>query len=472
MTSTTWGVSELIATVNELLEGYFPDEVWVQGEIRNLNRSRAGHVYFDLVEPDGDNGRPAATIPVALFARDKFVVNAVLKKSGSMRMTDGIELRIRGRVRIWEGQGRFQLVMSMVDPTWTLGRLAEDREALLAALRADGLLDRNRTLTLPTVPLELAVVTSDGSAACADFLDELDRSGYGFRIVLVDTAVQGADAPPALARALLAAARRAPIVALVRGGGARTDLATFDNGLVARTIAGLDRPVITGIGHETDQSIADVVAHSAHKTPTACAAALVEAVAFWQASVEQAWYSVGQRAAATLTTAGHGIDRSAEHVRRNADRQIHHAEREIDRQAAGISRHATAVPARAEHALRRRAGAIERTSAAALAGAEHGLTATAESLTRRPARLLAQATRLIDTLDGRRRLLDPSWLMDRGWSIVTDTDGRLVRGPDDAAVATELAITGSGGSVRAVVIDDDTARKPEPNPEAENHGPQ
>ncbi|MCP4085800.1 MAG: exodeoxyribonuclease VII large subunit [Actinomycetia bacterium] len=448
MTSTTWGVGELIATVNELLEGYFPDEVWVQGEIRNLNRSRAGHVYFDLVDADDEDGRPRATLPVALFARDKFVVNAVLKESGSVRMTDGIELRIRGRVRIWDGQGRFQLVMSMVDPTWTLGRLAEDREALLTALGAEGLLGRNRALTLPSVPLELAVVTSDGSAASADFLDQLDQSGYGFRIILVDTAVQGVDAPAGLARALIAAARCAPVVALVRGGGARTDLAAFDDEQVVRTIAGLDRPVITGIGHETDQSIADVVAHTAHKTPTACAAALVDAVTQWRTAVEQTWHSVRIRADTTLTGAEHGVDRAGEHVRRNGDRQIHHADREVDRQAGAICRLATAVPDRAEHEL----------------------AATVDALSRRPGRLIDQATRLIETLESRRRLLDPSRLMERGWSIVTDANGSLVRGPADAALDTELTVTGSGGAVRAVVTE-----HPDPDPtdpETETHGRQ
>jgi exodeoxyribonuclease VII large subunit len=456
MTSTTWGVGELIVTVNDLLEGVFPDEVWVQGEIRNLNRSRAGHVYFDLVEPGADGARATAVLPVALFARDKFVVNAVLKKSGSIRMTDGVELRIRGRLRIWEGQGRFQLVMSMVDPTWTLGRLTQDRNALLDALRTEGLLDRNHTLQLPRVPLELAVVTSDGSAACADFLDELDRSGFGFRVLLIDTAVQGVDAPAGLARALLVAAARAPVVALVRGGGARTDLAAFDHELVARTIAGLDRPVITGIGHETDQSIADVVAHTAHKTPTACAAAIVGAVTEWRTSVEQAWHSIAARARFTISSAEHGIERGGEQVHRNADRQIHQAEREIDRRAAAIGRHALTAPVRATQGLRRRAAAIERRSASALAVAEHRLVTMTESLGRRPDRLITQANRLVDTLDDRRRLLDPSRLMDRGWSIVADPDGNLVRGPDDAPIDTELTVTGSGGTVRTRVTDHPT----------------
>src|SRR5690606_30731872 len=136
------------------------------------------------------------------------------------------------------------------------------RAELLARLRAEGLLDRQAALALPPVPLRVGLVTSRGSAAEADFLDELARSGFAFHVIAVDVRVQGTGAPRAIARGIASAAARAcDVLAVVRGGGARTDLAAFDQEVVARTIAACPTPVLTGVGHEIDRSVADEVAH-------------------------------------------------------------------------------------------------------------------------------------------------------------------------------------------------------------------
>ena len=276
----TWRVGELGAHLERLLAGAFPGDVWVEGQIRDLSRPASGHVFFQLAEPTPHGQPPTAAVPVVLRRPEKAFVNNLLKRSGgAVRMDDGIEVRIKARVRWYRPRGVLQLQMLSIDPAFTLGRLAADRERTLAALREDGLLDANGRRPFPAVPLRVGVVTSLGSAAHADFLAELRTSGLGFTVYEADARTQGVDCEPSVVAALAAVSRLdVDVVALVRGGGARTDLTGFDSSVIARAIAAMPVPVLTGIGHEIDRSIADEVAHTAFKTPTAVADHLIDRV--------------------------------------------------------------------------------------------------------------------------------------------------------------------------------------------------
>ena len=175
------------------LQRAFPDEVWVSGEIRNLNRPASGHVYFTLV--DADAGEPVPQLPVVLFAGDKEAVNRALVRVSAGRMVDGMQVRIRGTVGHQPGRGVVQLRMRWIDTEYTLGRLAAERRQVLERLAAAGLLDRQVSLPLPVAPRRIGLVTSVGSAAHADFLDELRHSGFGFVVMESHATVQGW-APP------------------------------------------------------------------------------------------------------------------------------------------------------------------------------------------------------------------------------------------------------------------------------------
>src|SRR4051794_10846940 len=238
----TYSVAELSAGIGAALSRAFPDEVWVQGEIANLQRPASGHVYFDLV---GDGCR----LRVTLWESDKRVVNAVLRRAGgTVRMSDGTEVRIRARVQWWPEGGTASLRMLSIDTAYTLGRLAEARELLLQRLGAAGLLTRQRALTIPPVPLRVGLITSAGSAAAVDFLHTLEASGHAWDVTLADARVQGVEAEPSLVAALLALSRLEPaldVICVVRGGGARTDLAAFDSEAVAVAIAECPIAVLT-----------------------------------------------------------------------------------------------------------------------------------------------------------------------------------------------------------------------------------
>ena len=265
----TFTVGELTTVVAEALRRAFPDQLWVRGEVQNLKRYPSGHTYFSLVEKGtGTGDKVRARLDCVLFRDDRPAVNRALKEVPGAELGNDVEVRIRGRVSVY--QGKLQLVMSAIDPVFTVGGIAANRERVLQALALDGLLDANRRVPLPLVPLRVGLVTSRGSAAFHDFVHELEASRFAFQVAVVDVRVQGAAASRRIVWALRElAARRVDVVVLARGGGSRSDLAPFDTELVARAIAAMPVPVLTGVGHEVDRSVADEVAHTACKTPTA-----------------------------------------------------------------------------------------------------------------------------------------------------------------------------------------------------------
>jgi exodeoxyribonuclease VII large subunit len=319
----TFTVAELNADIGAVLGRAFPDEVWVRGEIANISRPPSGHVYFDLV--DGD-----CALAVTLWASDRQVVNAVLKRSGgAVRMTDGTEVRIRVRVSWFARRGQVSLRMLSIDTAYTLGRLAEARELLLMKLKGEGLLARQPALTLAAVPLRVGLVTSDNSAAAHDFLRTLETSVYAWSVVLADARVQGLDAEASVIAALeRLRTSNVDVVCVVRGGGARTDLAVFDSEAIARAIAAYPIPVLTGIGHEVDTTVADLVAHRRCLTPTACAGALVDRVADWCARLHDRRRAIARAARRAVDPAT--IDRLAVQLARVAPRTVDHAARRLD----------------------------------------------------------------------------------------------------------------------------------------------
>ena len=410
---TTWTVAELSAHLSRLLAAAFPGDLWVQGQMRNLTRPESGHVYFDLVEPAAAGDALASVVSVVLLAPEKRMVNEVLRRTGgAVRMVDGIEVRIQGRLRWWAPRGQVQLRMTSIDPAWTLGRLAADRERVLAALATEGLLERNRRQAMPLVPLRIGLVTSVGSAAHADFLAELKTSSYGFEVVVADARTQGLDCERSVVSALRvlgSAAKTVDVIALVRGGGARTDLAAFDRAGIARAIAAMDVPVLTGIGHEIDLSIADLVAHRSFKTPTAVAAHVVEQVGRFLVRADEL----------CSATAGHALrslDQADDHVRRKGRR-------------------------------------IARATRSALTDQERTCTEAGRRLRRDPSRLLDRAEQTLAGADARVQAHDPVRVLARGWSITRDADGHLVRHASEVEPGTALSTTLADGTIGSRVTE-------------------
>lgn len=438
----TLTVGELAQRIARLTASAFPGDLWVEGQIRNLSRSANGHAYFDLAEPTPAGEVPRAQVAVTLLAPERKHVNDQIRRAGgSVRMEDGIEVRIQGRLRWYAPRGTLQLRMHGIDPAFTLGRLQADRERTLAGLAADGLLDANRRHPLPLVPLRVGLLTSVGSAAHADVLATLDGSGMAFTVRQIDARTQGADCGTSVVRGLRRlAADAVDLVLVVRGGGARTDLAGFDTDLIARAIAAMPVPVLTGIGHEVDRSIADEVAHSAHKTPTAAAAAVVERVASFLDRVDERWATARRAALASASVADARLDRRAERVGRAAARTLTRHRAGLDLAAGRVIRGAGRSVERADEAL---------------------ATAQADSV-RRATRALALADRGIDGIEARLRAHDPQHALARGWTITTTAQGAPIRSVADLAPGTELHTRFADGTARSEVTRTDPAPATDP----------
>jgi exodeoxyribonuclease VII large subunit len=426
----TFTVRQLADAINHQLRRGFGDGVWVRGEVTGLRRTAKGHLYFSLRDR-GDDGD--ATLDVSLFAGVAGRLAPLLRRH-RLTFEDGMSVRVFGTLDFFAGTGRLSLRMAGIDATFTLGRLAAERDLLLRRLESQGLLGRNARRALPAVPLRLGVVASRGSAAWHDVIHELRGSGLAFRLVVADTRVQGERAAASVANAVRALSERAgdlDALLLVRGGGSRTDLATFDTEVVAHAIASCRLPVLTGLGHEVDRSVADACAHTAFKTPTACAAFLVERVRAYLDASEAAWTAVRRRAGVIVAKADAlqpALDRRlALAVRTGVTGQTHRLQVDVERLR------------RAPVAALRRAG--ER--------ADRGATALGRAAPRR----IAVDEQRVAAIAGRVDALDPARALRRGWSITRTADGRLVRAVSDAPPGTRLVTTVGDGTVHSTVED-------------------
>lgn len=401
----SYGVAEFNALLSQAVDELFPNDIWVEGEISNLNRSRAGHVYFDLVEPSQPGVPSAAKISVVLFNQTKQIVNNQLKRHNVGRLLDGMAVRVRAAVDFYEQRGSLQLRMTGIDPRYILAAMAAEREALLQRLHHEGITALNKAQPVPVVPLRIGLVTSTGSAASEDFLTELRQSGLGFQITACDSRVQGDLAAPELVAGLRTLYRHdLDVIVVIRGGGSRGDLAVFDNEALARCIAEAPTPVFTGIGHEIDSSVADAVAHTALKTPTAVATELVGLVGTFADEAEQRW----------------------ETVRALSLRFGSRAEGALADRAARVARAGRSGSTQALAALEARGRRVSHAAIASLRAAEVQLDSYSEALPRRAERIVRASTTNLDHLDARVRALDPAVLLRRGWSITRSTDGSVI----------------------------------------------
>lgn len=416
-TNPTYSVAELAAAINEQLRRGFSDGVWVRGEIDGLRHS-GPHTYFSLVE-HGDDGR--AVLNVSLFAPMKRNLTPLLKKN-RLELGNGMKVRIFGHLDYYAPNGRLGLKMAGIDPRFTLGELSQARDQVVRRLVASGLFDANRRAVLSAVPIRVGVVTSVGTAAWHDFHDECERSGLGFELRVCDTRVQGDGAEYSVAAAVRTLARRDDIdcVVVIRGGGARNELATFDAEPIALAIATSPLPILTGLGHEIDRSVADEVAHTSHKTPTACARALIDTVREYRDDAEQAWAAITALSANRLRGASTALADRAHRVARRTHAAVERADERLATRAERLG----SGPGRALDANRRRLDEMTR------------------RLRLRAPQVLDGQARDLDALTARLALLDPVNLLRRGWSISRDAEGNVIRRVADvtpgAIISTEL----------------------------------
>ncbi len=446
----TYTVGELAEAINDRLRGGFGDGVWVRGEIDGLS-NRGPHTYFSLVE-DGEQGR--AVIQVQLFAPSKKRLTPLLKKH-RLDLRNGMKVRIRGHLDFWAQGGRLGLKMFDLDPRYTLGELAQSRDQVLRRLVASGLIDRNKRTTLSPIPLRIGVATSVDSAAWADFTGELTSSGHAFQLTVADTRVQGDGADRMVAGAIgtLARGARAGLldaIVVIRGGGARNELAVFDSEIIATTIAMVPIPVLTGLGHEIDRSIADECAHTALKTPTAVAGALIDRVTDYLGNAEMAWQAIERHAQLRLDRAGQRLSEVGHRIAARTDAAVERAAERLTMRQTVL---ASLVPA----AIERESDWLDRAS---LLLVERATTAANRAGDR------------LDVLAARVGAVDPAVQLARGWSITRGADGSVIRSVTSLTPGSTITTRFSDGTVASTVdaVDrDDAPPSPPDSPDPADH---
>ncbi|MEZ4987039.1 MAG: exodeoxyribonuclease VII large subunit [Saprospiraceae bacterium] len=259
-----------------------PDAVWIQAELVEAD-IRRGHAYLQLIEKGENTDEVIATGQAVFWQQQSLMWQRTHKCLLADFLQPGRMLKLLVKTEYHERYG-LKFIIQDIDPAFTLGQLALQRQRTLAALQDNGFINKNNQIPLPFVVQRLAIISSPVAAGLQDFLSYLQENalGYTFRTDIFQAAMQGAQASPEIRRQLRTIERRQSdydAVIIIRGGGAKTDLSDFDDFSLCEAVAQCSLPVFTGIGHETDRSLIDMVSHTSFKTPTAVAAYLVDRMA-------------------------------------------------------------------------------------------------------------------------------------------------------------------------------------------------
>jgi exodeoxyribonuclease VII large subunit len=273
---------ELNGRVRSTLQFEMPDAYWVQAEISSISPSGQGHCYLELVQKDATGRNFLAKAKANIWRGTWLKLKPYFEAQTGETLKVGMKVLLQVTVTFHEVYG-YSLVVQDIDPTYTMGDMARRRKEILEQLEKDGVIGLNRELEIPALPQRIAVISSATAAGWGDFRNQLDGNIYGFRfyVKLFPAAMQGDDVERSVISALNAVAMRRDdfdVVIIIRGGGAVSELSCFDSYNLAFNIANFPLPVITGIGHERDDTVADVVAHTKVKTPTAAAEFIINKV--------------------------------------------------------------------------------------------------------------------------------------------------------------------------------------------------
>ena len=278
-------LSELQRHIKQALEGALPLPVWVVAEVSELKVNYSGHCYLELVEKSeparGGTPIPRAQARAVIWRQQYAMLSAYFEAETGSRLAAGMKILAKVLVSYHELYG-LSLQITDLDASYTLGEVERQKQMTIAQLRADGVWDMNREQELPLLTQRVAIVSSVAAAGYRDFCNELQQGGYVFRTTLFDAVVQGQAAEESICAALAAVAERQEefdVVVIIRGGGSASDLSCFNSYRLCSYVAQFPLPVVTGIGHDKDTSVADMVAHTPLKTPTAVAAWLTERMA-------------------------------------------------------------------------------------------------------------------------------------------------------------------------------------------------
>jgi len=270
---------QLNMMVRDAIDMQLPDEYWVEAEISEC-REHSGHCYMELIEKDKTTNTPVARASAKCWRQTWQMLYPYFERTTGQSLRAGIKVLLKVYAQFHEAYG-FSWIVSDIDPTYTLGDMARKRQEIIRQLKEEGVFDLQRELTIPTFAQRIAVISAENAAGYGDFCRQLEDNDYGlhFSIRLFPAIMQGEQVEASVINALNQIYEHISdydVVCILRGGGATADLSGFDTLALAENVAQFPLPVITGIGHERDESILDMISNTRVKTPTAAAAMLVD----------------------------------------------------------------------------------------------------------------------------------------------------------------------------------------------------
>lgn len=425
-------VRELNFAAKQLLENGLP-LLWVRGEISNFVRAASGHWYFSLKDEQ-------AQVRCVMFRHKSQYLD--------WQPNNGMQVEVLALATLYEPRGDFQLTLEQMRPAG-LGVLYEAFERLKGKLESEGLFDAARKRTLPLFPKQIGIVTSPQAAALRDVLTTLNRRMPGIPVVLYPVPVQGEGAAQKIAQAIRTANERTEcdVLLVCRGGGSLEDLWAFNEEVVARAIAASAIPVVSGVGHETDSTIADFVADQRAATPTAAA----------QLAVPDR-QDLGQQLLRLAQRLQHGGQRRFERAMQQLDflqRRLVHPAQRAEQQEGHLAHLQQRMQGALTHAMQQRQWRMQalqqRLHAATpeLTRHESRQTELAQRLTTAMQRNLQRFDQRLQELHQHLQHLSPQQVMARGYSMVRDKHGNIVSDSERLAVGDRLDITFAHGWARA-----------------------
>ena len=424
---------ELNRLVREVIECEMPGEYWVEAELSECRESR-GHCYMELIEKDARTATPVAKASAKCWASKWMIVRPYFERTTGQRLSAGMKVLLKVYPQFHEAYG-FSWIVTDIDPTYTLGDMARKRQEIIRQLKQEGVFDLQRELQLPLFCQRIAVISSQTAAGYGDFCNQLADNPYGlqFQTQLFPATMQGEGTSESIIGALERIySLNSPFdcVVIIRGGGATSDMSGFDTLELAENVANFPIPVITGIGHERDESILDMVSHTKVKTPTAAAAFLISHLKEVLDALDDAQNRIARYAQQKLSTLNYQLSTISEAIPRLFSIVRTRQEARIDslfnRLLANIQQKIIGQQARIETCEQRIPMLLER-------------------------RITAEHHRL-QLIEEKAKSLDPTLLLKRGYSI-TLHQGKAVRDPKTLKAGDEIVTRLERGSIKSRIED-------------------
>ena len=427
---------ELNRLVRELIELEMPDEYWVEAELSECRESR-GHCYMELIQRDDRAATPVARASAKCWASKWMIIRPHFERATGQVLRAGMKVLLRVYPQFHEAYG-FSWIVTDIDPDYTLGDQARRRQEIIRQLKEEGVFDLQRELQLPLFCLNIAVISSQTAAGYGDFAAQLADSPFAFRSQLFPAIMQGEGVEQSIIAALekiyhgqwsMVNGQSFDCVVIIRGGGATSDMSGFDTLALAENVANFPIPVITGIGHDRDECILDMVSHRRVKTPTAAAAFLID----------------------HAQAVSDALDDAQNRIARHAQQKLSTLNAQLSTLSAAIPRLFSVVKTRQEARLDQLFSRITHLAQQELSTSSYLLSTLQARLPILAERRLTTERHRLELFEEKLKALDPRLLLRRGYSI-TLKDGHAVRNPQQLAKGDIIETRLEQGTIKSTVI--------------------